>query len=94
MSMFSMFSNDLGVDLGTSNVLIYTDGTGLTVKEPGEGNIIKLIFFGTRIHFRVSFILVPPMESVDVYGGAWYNIAQKMVKVKKYGNSQIYAKTM
>ena len=26
MSLFSMFSNDLGVDLGTSNVLIYADG--------------------------------------------------------------------
>ena len=34
MSMFSMFSNDLGVDLGTSNVLIYADGKGLVVREP------------------------------------------------------------
>ena len=29
-----LFSNDLGVDLGTSNVLIYADGKGLVVKEP------------------------------------------------------------
>ena len=29
-----MFSNDLGVDLGTSNVLIYADGKGLVVREP------------------------------------------------------------
>ena len=28
------FSNDLGVDLGTSNVLIYADGKGLVVREP------------------------------------------------------------
>ena len=34
MSMFSMFSNDLGVDLGTSNVLIYAEGKGLVVREP------------------------------------------------------------
>ena len=27
-------SNDLGVDLGTSNVLIYSDGQGLVVREP------------------------------------------------------------
>ena len=47
MSLF--FSNDLGVDLGTSNVLIYTDGTGLTVKEPSvvavdknTGNILEV----------------------------------------------------
>ena len=29
-----LFSNDLGVDLGTSNVLIYVDGKGLVVREP------------------------------------------------------------
>lgn len=47
MSLF--FSNDLGVDLGTSNVLIYTDGKGITVKEPSvvavdknTGNILDV----------------------------------------------------
>ena len=28
------FSNDLGVDLGTANVLIYVDGQGVVVREP------------------------------------------------------------
>ena len=28
------FSNDLGVDLGNSNVLIYVDGKGIVVREP------------------------------------------------------------
>ena len=28
------FSNDLGIDLGTSNVLIYADGKGIVVREP------------------------------------------------------------
>ena len=32
MSIFS--TNDLGVDLGTANVLIYADGKGLVVREP------------------------------------------------------------
>ena len=32
MSMFS--TNDLGVDLGTANVLIYAEGKGLVVREP------------------------------------------------------------
>ena len=31
---FQFLSNDLGVDLGTSNVLIYADGKGLVVREP------------------------------------------------------------
>ncbi len=29
-----LFSNDLGIDLGTSNVLIYADGKGIVVREP------------------------------------------------------------
>ena len=29
-----LFSNDLGVDLGTANVLIYVDGKGIVVREP------------------------------------------------------------
>jgi len=28
------FSNDLGIDLGTSNVLIYVDGSGVVIREP------------------------------------------------------------
>lgn len=29
-----LFSNDLGIDLGTSNVLISTDNTGIVIREP------------------------------------------------------------
>ncbi len=29
-----LFSNDLGIDLGTSNILIYVDGSGVTIREP------------------------------------------------------------
>lgn len=29
-----LFSNDLGVDLGTANVLIYSEGKGIVVREP------------------------------------------------------------
>ncbi len=31
---FRFFSHDLGIDLGTSNVLIYEDGKGIIVREP------------------------------------------------------------
>ena len=30
----ALLTNDLGVDLGTSNVLIYADGKGLVLREP------------------------------------------------------------
>ena len=39
--MFQFSSNDLGVDLGTSNVLIYADGKGLVVREPSVVAIDK-----------------------------------------------------
>ena len=31
---FQFFSNDLGIDLGTSNVLINVEGTGISIREP------------------------------------------------------------
>ena len=31
---FHLFSHDLGIDLGTSNVLIYEDGNGVIIREP------------------------------------------------------------
>ena len=29
-----LFSQDLGIDLGTANILIYADGKGVVVREP------------------------------------------------------------
>ena len=37
----NLFTNDLGVDLGTSHVLIYAEGKGLVVKEPSVVAIDK-----------------------------------------------------
>ncbi len=36
-----LFSNDLGVDLGTSNVLIYAEGKGIVVREPSVVSVDK-----------------------------------------------------
>jgi rod shape-determining protein MreB len=33
-SFFSRFSNDLGIDLGTANTLVYTRGRGIIIQEP------------------------------------------------------------
>ena len=32
--IFSLFSNDLAIDLGTANTLIYIKGQGMVVSEP------------------------------------------------------------
>ena len=33
-SIFSIFSNDLAVDLGTANTLVFARGKGIIVREP------------------------------------------------------------
>ncbi|HXX65336.1 MAG TPA: rod shape-determining protein, partial [Bacteroidota bacterium] len=34
MSLFSVFSADLAIDLGTANTLIYVKGKGIVLNEP------------------------------------------------------------
>ena len=47
-----LFTNDLGVDLGTSNVLIYVDGKGIVVREPSvvavDKNSGRILQVGTE----------------------------------------------
>ena len=47
-----LFTNDLGVDLGTSNVLIYVDGQGIVVREPSvvalDKNSGRILQVGTE----------------------------------------------
>ena len=50
---FQFFSNDLGIDLGTSNVLISTDNAGVVIREPSVVAVDKntgKIFTG-QTHF-------------------------------------------
>jgi len=35
-SLFGIFSNDLSIDLGTANTLIYVRGQGIVLNEPSE----------------------------------------------------------
>ena len=46
-----LFSNDLGVDLGNSNVLIYADGKGLVVREPSVVAVLASVN-GGKITFQ------------------------------------------
>ena len=60
--MFNFTSNDLGVDLGTSNVLIYADGKGLVVREPSvvaiDKNTGKILQVGAAAR---NMLVVPPV---------------------------------
>ena len=50
-----LFSNDLGIDLGTSNVLINVDGKGIVVREPSVVAVDKNN--GRILHHRVLPLL-------------------------------------
>ena len=49
-----LLSHDLGIDLGTANVLIYVEGKGIVVREPSvvavDKNTGKIIQVGTAAH--------------------------------------------
>ena len=41
-SVFSLFSSDLAIDLGTANTLVYAKGRGIVVSEPSIVAINKV----------------------------------------------------
>ena len=41
-AIFSLFSNDLAIDLGTANTLVYAKGRGIVVSEPSIVAINKV----------------------------------------------------
>ena len=63
-----LFSNDLGVDLGTSNVLIYADGKGLVVREPSvvamDKNTGKILQVGAAA--RNMLVAMHPLKDGTV----------------------------
>ena len=58
-SLFGIFSNDLSIDLGTANTLIYVRGQGIVLNEPsvvairqdrGPGGPKSIAAVGTEVH--------------------------------------------
>ena len=39
--LFSLFSNDMGIDLGTANTLVYVKNHGIVLREPSVVAIVK-----------------------------------------------------
>ena len=46
--LFGMFSNDLAIDLGTANTLVYLKGKGIVVSEPSVVAVQKLQQWSTE----------------------------------------------
>ena len=49
-SLFSLFSSDLAIDLGTANTLVYAKGKGIVVNEPS----IVAVEEGTTVAFGLG----------------------------------------
>ena len=51
-SIFSLFSHDLGIDLGTANILVHVKGKGIAIREPSmvtrHNKTKKIIAVGTE----------------------------------------------
>ncbi|MRR36250.1 rod shape-determining protein, partial [bacterium] len=41
-ALFGLFSNDLAIDLGTANTLVYLKGKGIVVREPSVVAVQKM----------------------------------------------------
>ena len=50
-SLFSIFSNDLAIDLGTANTLVYAKGRGIVVNEP---SIVALDRINKKLLYKES----------------------------------------
>ncbi len=86
MGIFSLFSNDIAIDLGTANTLVYVKGKGIVLNEPSivafERSTKKIIAIGNqakemqgREHKEIR--VVRPMRDGVI---ADFEIAEAMIK--------------
>ena len=65
--MFSMMSNDIGIDLGTASILVYIKGKGVVLKEPSvvaiDRDTNKLMAIGEEARLMIG----RTPGNIDVY---------------------------
>jgi rod shape-determining protein MreB and related proteins len=87
MALFGMFSNDIAIDLGTANTLIYMKGKGIVLDEPSivtfDVNTRKIVAIGNeskqmlgRVHKELNTIR--PMKDGVI---ADFEIAEGMLRL-------------
>ena len=85
--MFNMFNKDIGIDLGTANVLIYIKGQGIVLNEPSvvaiDSETKKPLAVGTEAHEMLgrtpdNIIAIRPMRDGVI---ADFDIAHEMIRI-------------
>lgn len=95
-SIFSLFSHDLGIDLGTANTLVFIKGKGIAVREPSivarHLKTKKIIAIGTEAKKMLgktpgTIAAIRPLEHgvISDFDGAAYMLSYYIKKVHETG---------
>ncbi|MBI4803492.1 MAG: rod shape-determining protein [Elusimicrobia bacterium] len=83
---FSLFSNDIGIDLGTANTLVYVKGKGIVLREPSvvaiDKNRRKVLAVGSEAKLMLgrtpsNIAAVRPLRNGVI---ADFEVTQEMIK--------------
>ncbi len=83
---FSLFSNDIGIDLGTANTLVYVKGKGIVLREPSvvaiDRNKRRVLAVGTEAKLMLgrtpsNIVAVRPLRNGVI---ADFEVTQEMIK--------------
>ncbi len=92
--LFGLFSNDMGIDLGTSSVLVYVKGQGIVLREPSvvaiESETKRVVAIGTEAKRMIgktpsNIVAVRPLRNGVI---ADFEITEQMIRyfIKKVHN--------
>lgn len=99
-SLFSMFSTDLGIDLGTANTLVFIKGKGIAVREPSivarHNRTKEFIAVGTEAKKMLgktpaSISAIRPLEHgvISDFDGASFMLSYYIKKVNENSGSRM-----
>ena len=92
--LFSLFSNDMGIDLGTANTLVYVKGQGIVLREPSvvaiekdTRNVLAIAAEAKRMLGKTpaNIIAVRPLRNGVI---ADFDVTERMIRyfIKKVHN--------
>src|SRR3990170_413192 len=95
-SIFSLFSHDLGIDLGTANMLVHVRGKGIAIREPSvvarHNKTKKVIAVGSEAKKMIgktpaTISALKPLEHgvISDFDAAQYLISYYIKKVHEIG---------
>ena len=95
-SIFSLFSHDLGIDLGTANTLVFIKGKGIAIREPSivarHNKSKQIISIGSEAKKMMgktpsTISVIRPLEHgvISDFDAASYLISYYIKKVHEFG---------